>query len=85
MLDKCSDIFITSITAKPYILQKTLFYCICSKFIKFKHGLQEAKNGMKELLIKVAQQIASSDLRGHISNSRTGPKVLISSIEYLYI
>ena len=31
---KCPDRVINSITAKPYILQKTLFHWICSKFIK---------------------------------------------------
>ena len=34
IFDKCPDGVITSITTKPYILQKTLFYWICSKFIK---------------------------------------------------
>ena len=29
---------LTSITAKPYILQKTLFNSICSKFYRVKHG-----------------------------------------------
>ena len=36
--DKCSDRVIMRITVKPYILLKSLFQWICSKFYKFKHG-----------------------------------------------
>ena len=35
IFDKCPDRLITSITAKQYILQKTLFHSICSKLFKF--------------------------------------------------
>ena len=38
IFDKCPDRLILTITAKPYILWKSLFHLICSKFHKFKHG-----------------------------------------------
>ena len=55
IFNKCPDRLITSITAKPYILQNILFHWICSKFFKFQHWhnlfwpptswrLSEAKN-----------------------------------------
>ena len=34
IFDKCPDRVMTSITTKPNILQKTLFYRFCPKFIK---------------------------------------------------
>ena len=37
IFNKCPDRLITSITAKPYILQNILFHWICSKFFKFQH------------------------------------------------
>ena len=50
-------IVITSITGKPYILWKSLFHCICSKFYKFKQmhnfvltsDLMKAVRGQKHL------------------------------------
>jgi hypothetical protein len=54
IFDKCPDRVITSITAKPYILQKTLFHWIYSKLLRFNMGifflssnLMEAVRGQK--------------------------------------
>ena len=38
IFDKCPDRVIMRITARLYILLKSLFHWICSKFYKFKHG-----------------------------------------------
>ena len=38
IFDECPDRVIMRITAKPYILLKSSFHWICSKFYKFKHG-----------------------------------------------